>query len=162
MLACVAWFRARRAAAAAAWALGGLWVLAPLLAYPVIDRYGSPRTVMAAVSARLGPQGELGAVAWREQILLHADRPVRTFGFGPEPTGGSPWDEQWRRATAWQAGAPERRWLLVLEDALPACVPRDRVERAGATSRRRWLLVPADAVPAGCGAPARAASGASG
>lgn len=150
MLACAAWLRTRRAVACAGWALAGLWVLTSLGAYPVIDRYASPRGVMDAVAARLGPQGELAAVAWREQHLLLADRPVATFGFGPQPTGGAPWSEQWRRAAQWQAQRPGVRWILVLGDALPGCVDARRVHVAGVTSRRTWLLVPPGAVPAGC------------
>lgn len=160
MLAFAAWARGRRAPFGVAWALAGLWVITSLGAYPVIDRYSSPREVMATVAGRLGPDGELAAVAWREQHLLLADRPVQTFGFGPQPEGGAPWPEQWRRAVEWQSQAPARRWIFLLEDALPGCVDTSQVLEAGVTSRRRWLLVPAGAVPAGCRHVAQARPGA--
>lgn len=156
MLACTARFRAA-AARAAGWALGGLWVLYAFGAYPVLDRQGSPREVMAEVARQLGPGAELGGVAWREQHLLLADRPVATFGFGPDDEHGAPWPEQWRKAVAWQAEHPQVRWIFLLEEAMPACVNRDAAFFAGATSRRRWWLLPAAAVPPGCGAAAPAA-----
>lgn len=156
MLGCAAVLRARPAAAVA-WALGGLWVIYSFGAFPVLDRYLSARGVMAEVASHVGPGAELGGVAWREQHLLVADRPVATFGFGPsgaEP--GASWPEQWRRATAWQAEKPGVRWIFTLEEAMPACVDRDAAHFAGATSRRRWWLLPAAALPPGCGTGAAA------
>ncbi len=93
---------------------------------------------------RLGPDAELGLVAWKEQHLLLADRPAATFGFE------SDWDEQLIAATRWQRLAPERRWLLVHEYAMLSCVDRSRSELAGVANRRRWWLVPAAAVKVPC------------
>lgn len=155
MLGSAALFR-RAAARAAGWALGGLWVFYAFGAYPVLDRQGSPREVMAEVARHVGPGAELGGVAWREQHLLLADRPLATFGFGPDGEHGAPWPEQWRKAAAWQAEKPGTRWIFTLEEAMPACVDRDEAFFAGATSRRRWWLLPATAVPPGCGAGAAA------
>jgi 4-amino-4-deoxy-L-arabinose transferase-like glycosyltransferase len=157
MLGCTAVLRARPAAAVG-WALGGLWVVYSLGAYPVLDRYLSARGVMAEVARHVGPDAELGGVAWRETHLLVADRRVATFGFGPsgnEP--GASWPEQWRKAAAWQAEKPETRWIFALEQAMPACVDRDAAHFAGTTSGRRWWLLPVAAVPPGCGAGAVAA-----
>lgn len=152
MLGCTAWFRARRAGRAAAWALGGLWVAYALGGYPVLDRHSTPRELMQRVDALAGPGIEVGAVAWREAMLLASDRRIHTFGFGPDGDEDASWAQQWAGAAAWQAQAPDRRWLLVLDEALPACVKRDALVDAGKASRRRWWLVPAAAVPAGCGA----------
>ena len=149
-LACAAIWRGRRSAHAAALALGGIWVLYSLVAFPVLDRHSSPREMMQVVARVIGPDAGLAAVAWREQQLLHADRPVHTFGFGPQPRGGSPWPEQWAAAAAWQAGAQEPRWILSLDDALPDCVDRARLVAVGTSNRRTWSLVPAAALPPGC------------
>ena len=46
------------------------------------------------VGQRIGPDAELGLVAWREQNLLMADRPAQTFGFKVDFT------EQMRRGLA--------------------------------------------------------------
>ena len=150
MLGCAAWLRTRRAAHAAAAALAGLWLGYSLGAYPLLDRHSSPREMMARVATIVGPDAELAAVAWREQQLLLADRQVHTFGFGPQPRGGASWPGQWDAAARWLAQPGRPRWILSLDDALPACVDRTRVSSAGASNRRGWSLVPADALPAGC------------
>lgn len=99
---------------------------------------------MRAAGQRIGPQGELALVGWKEQNLLMADRPAQTFGFKV------PWAEQLQRGVAWQAARPEQRWLLVQEPALLACIDRQRAEVIGVANRRRWWLVPASAVVAPC------------
>lgn len=152
-LACAIFFRRRRAPLAIAWMLGGLWVAYSFVAYPVLDRHSSPRQLMADVAARIGPDAELGLVAWREQMVLVAGRPVQTFGFGKQASWGRPWHEQWNDASAWQAAQPGNRWVLSLELAMPDCVDRSQAILAGIANRRRWWLVPAAAVPAGCRAP---------
>ncbi|WP_024869863.1 ArnT family glycosyltransferase [Pseudoxanthomonas suwonensis] len=123
--------------------LGGLWVAFGLVGYPILNDASSARGVMAAAGARIGPDAELGLVAWKEQNLLMADRPAANFGFKV------PWDEQLRAAAAWQAQAPDR-WLLVQEDALESCLDPQRIELAGISNRRRWWLVPPGAVTGEC------------
>ncbi|TWH17785.1 MULTISPECIES: ArnT family glycosyltransferase [Pseudoxanthomonas] len=154
-LGCVLAFR-RRAVAALSATLAGLWVVFGLVGYGLLNDASSARGVMAAAGRRIGPEAELGLVAWKEQNLLMADRPAATFGFK------RPWDEQLQLAVAWQAQAPDR-WLLVLEDALEHCLDPQRIELAGISNRRRWYLVPPDAVVAPCEATpeerARAAAG---
>jgi hypothetical protein len=71
-------------------------------------------------------------------------RPTTTFGFV------TPWGEQLRRGIAWQAQAPQRRWLLVQDPALSDCIDRDKAAIAGRSNRRIWWLVPAGAVIPGC------------
>lgn len=99
---------------------------------------------MRDVGTRIGPQSELGLVAWKEQNLLMADRPAATFGFSER------WHAQLQAAVRWQQLVPHRRWLLVNEDAMQACIDRTRAEMAGISNRRRWWLVPAEAVTGPC------------
>ena len=115
---CLLWFGRRRAIAAMLATLAGLWVLFGLVGMPLLNDSSSARGLMTEVGQRIGPDAELGLVAWREQNLLRADRPAQTFGFKV------PFDEQMRRGLAWQAQQPERRWLLVQEVVLAACVDR--------------------------------------
>lgn len=148
----VLWFGRGRAVAALLSTLAGLWVLFSLVGYPILNDSSSARGVMTAVGKRIGPDAELGLVAWKEQNLLMADRPVADFGFTV------PWPEQLRRGVQWQAQAPERRWLLVQEEALQPCLDRSRLVEGGVSNRRKWWLVPADAVTGDCAldaAPAR-------
>jgi 4-amino-4-deoxy-L-arabinose transferase-like glycosyltransferase len=133
----------RRAAEALVAGLAGMWVAFGLVGYPLLNDASSARGVMVRAGERIGPEAELGLVAWKEQNMLMADRAVADFGFK------EPWDVQLERAVAWQALAPGR-WLLVQDDALEACIDRQRIELAGISNRRRWWLVPPGAVTGPC------------
>ena len=134
----------RRAVAALLAGLAGLWMVFGLVGYGVLNDASSARGVMQAAGRRIGTEAELGLVAWKEQNMLMADRPVADFGFRRA------WDEQLRLGLAWQAQAPQRRWLLVQEDALEDCIDRQRAELAGVANRRRWWLVPGSAIAGEC------------
>ncbi len=143
-LASVGWHRVQGGAKGLAWALGGIWVLYGLIAYPLLNPSSSAVGLMSHVGNRIGPDAELGLVAWKEQNLLMADRPAATFGFQ------TIWPEQLARGMRWQAEAPGKRWLLVQEPALSQCVDKAKAEFAGVSNRRRWWLVPAAAAAAAC------------
>ena len=81
-------------------------------------------------------------MAWREQNLLQADRPVATFGFSKPPA------EQMQLGLAWQRQAPAQRWLLVQDSAMPPCVDRGRAQSLDSANRREWWLLPAAATVA--------------
>lgn len=143
-LGAAAWHRVRNGVSAMLWALGGIWVLYGVLAYPLLNPSSSAGGLMTSVGQRIGPDAELGLVAWKEQNLLMADRPAATFGFKVL------WPEQLSRGMRWQAEKPETRWLLVQEPALSQCVDKSKAEFAGVSNRRRWWLVPAAAADANC------------
>lgn len=138
------WFGLRRPVAAMLAGLSGLWVLFGLVGYPVLNDASSARGLMAAVSRRIGPDAELGLVAWKEQHMLMADRATVDFGFR------RPWDDQLRTGVGWLAHAPARRWLLVQGRALLPCIDRTRAVMAGRSNRRDWWLVPEAAVTGPC------------
>ncbi|KRG40927.1 dolichyl-phosphate-mannose-protein mannosyltransferase [Stenotrophomonas pictorum JCM 9942] len=121
-----------------------LWVLQGLLVNPLLNDSSSGRGLMREVGRRLGPDAELGLVAWKEQNLLLADRPARTFGFK------RPWEQQLQAGMVWQAQRPQRRWLLVQEKSLLDCIVRGRSQRVGTLSGRAWWLVPATAIEGRC------------
>jgi 4-amino-4-deoxy-L-arabinose transferase-like glycosyltransferase len=136
--------RLRHALAAALATLAATWLLIGWLAYPQLDDSSSARALMQEVGRRIGTDGELALVAWKEQNLLQADRPARTFGFRRDDA------DELRDAIAWQREAPSRRWVMVLDTAMGACIDRARAIDAGASNRRRWWLFRADAVIDGC------------
>ncbi|WP_305804290.1 glycosyltransferase family 39 protein [Stenotrophomonas sp. YIM B06876] len=140
----VLWFGRRRPVAVLVSVLAAIWVISSLGGYPLLNDSGSARGLMRTAGARIGPQAELGLVGWKEQNLLMADRPAVTFGFNVA------WDEQLRRAVAWQARRPQQRWLLVQEPALYGCVDRAQAQMLRGSHRRRWWLVPASAVHGAC------------
>ncbi len=138
------WHGLRNGAIGLVWMLAGAWVLFGLVGYPLLNASSSARGLMREVGQRIGPETELGLVAWKEQNLLMADRPAATFGFK------RPDAEQLAQALAWQHAAPQRRWLLVQEPALSECIERARAQFVGRANRRAWWLVPAAAVVADC------------
>jgi 4-amino-4-deoxy-L-arabinose transferase-like glycosyltransferase len=145
-LAAAALGRARRGAWAFAGGMAAAWVAWSLATYPLLNANQSMAGLMRAADARIGPGGELGLVAWREEALLQAVRPPVEFGFT------RPWHEQMRDALAWQAGAPRRRWILLDADAaLPRlCVDRARTVRLGVANRNEWRMFDGAAVLPGC------------
>lgn len=153
--ACLAWgaaTRLRHIGVATVLAMAATWTVYGLGLAPAVDAGSSARAVMLDARQRIGPEGELALLAWREQHLLQAGDGAVEFGFA------RPWDAQWRDAGAWLRAKPDGRWLFVLEDALDPCVDRGRAVLLGVANRRRWWLVPGTAVGPGCGRPASAAA----
>lgn len=143
-VAAMAWHRARNGVTGLLWMFGGIWVLYGMVAYPLLNASNSAGGVMEAAQRRIGPQGELGLVAWKEQNLLMSEPTATDFGFL------APWTTQMERGMAWQAQDPAHRWLFVQEPGLTRCVDRDRATFIGYSNRRRWWLVPAPSVIPHC------------
>jgi 4-amino-4-deoxy-L-arabinose transferase-like glycosyltransferase len=144
-LAALAWWRGRGGVQALLATLAALWLGLGFVGVPLLNDASSARGLMRKVGAWIGPDAELGLVAWKEQNLLMADRPATTFGFMRPPAA------QLRDGFVWQAIAPRRRWLLVEARALDPRIDRGRAIRVGVANRREWWLVPAQAA---CGRPA--------
>ncbi len=121
-----------------------LWSMYGLGAMPALDPYSSASLVMDKVRARIGPDAELGMVAWREQNLLQTDPQATDFGF-KRPVG-----EQWEDAARWVTQAPTRRWLFVLDAAMSPCVDKAQVIDIGSANRNNWQLLPGTALDAAC------------
>jgi len=116
--------------------LGAIWVLYGIALAPLVNDSSSARGVMMATARRIGPDAELGLVAWKEQNLLMTQSRTTNFGFR------MPWKEQLRLGLAWQAEKPTTRWLLIQDVSLPACVDRALADNIGDSNRRGWWLVP--------------------
>ena len=146
VLGIAAWFRPRRAIAALLTALIVLWSIVGFWASPMLDRFSSAASLMQDVGRVIGPDAELGLVAWREQNLLQADRPAATFGFKRH------WPDQRRDAIAWQAQAPATRWIFIDDRAMDDCIDPARAVAIGQANRRSWSVFRADAVRPACAA----------
>ncbi|WP_119717034.1 glycosyltransferase family 39 protein [Cognatilysobacter tabacisoli] len=138
-LAAALWAGQRRAFGALVAGLVALWVGFGVMLAPLLNDSSSARGLMREVDRRIGADGQLALVAWREQNLLMAVRPATTFGFKLD------FAEQMRRGLAWQREAPATRWLLVQDVALADCVDASRTVHLGSANRRGWTLVPGDA-----------------
>ncbi len=139
-----AWFRPRGGVHALLIGICALWLAWSLWAYPLLNDSSSAGGLMRKVGATIGPDAELGMVAWKEQNLLMVDRPARDFGFG-QPT-----PQQYADAVHWQAQAPQKRWIFILDTAMGSCVDRARAIPIGHANRRDWWLFRHDDVVPGC------------
>lgn len=144
-------FRPRRGVAALLAGMGLAWIIWPVGTYPLLDANQSTRQLMEEADQHVGPDGQLGLVLWREELMYQARRPVAEFGFARDAA------DQLRDGRAWQAADPAHRWLLVNEEALDTCVVPEKVVRLGVANRTTFALLPADASKPGCvpEAPAR-------
>jgi len=129
-----------------AWLVGsvGFWVVFGLWTPGMLNDANSAAGVMRNAGRIAGSDAEIALVAWKEQNLLMADRPVRDFGFKKR------WDRQFAEAVAWQAEAPQRRWIFAFAGGVTPCVDPARLVEAGTANNRRFVMFRADAVVPGC------------
>lgn len=121
-----------------------LWLGYSFIGYPLLNDASSSRGLMRAVGEKIGPDAELALVAWKEQNLLMADRPARTFGFKRD------FALQLADARNWQMDAPASRWILMHDVAKDECIDEAQAIDMGIYNRRRWLLLPGEAMRPGC------------
>ena len=141
----------RRGEAALAAFLGCTWLVVGWWVQPLLNPMRSAAPFMATVGALAGPGGEIALVQWKEQFVLHADRPVRHFGYFREDLEG-----ETREAAAWLLAGPDRSVLLPRESLAP-CFDADRCVGLGQRHRKEWLVARVDAVTPACGGAAVAA-----
>lgn len=137
-------WRPRQGMAALATGLMGFWLLFGLWTAPVLNDGSSAVGVMRKAGQIAGPDAEIALVAWKEQNLLMADRPVQVFGFKKG------WGRQYAEAVRWQAEAPQKRWIFALADAVTPCVDLAKASAAGRANSRQWLIFRAEAIVPGC------------
>ena len=130
------------------YAIGGyllsFWLLYGLYAYPLLNRARSPASMMAEVGRRIGPDAALGLVAWKEQIVLHADRRIVHFGYRQYGN-----EAEWDLAIRWLASG-EKRYLLLPDGAVHDCLLRSRLLRIDHIHRADWILADVDAIKPEC------------
>lgn len=137
-------FRPRRGVGSLLCGMALGWVIWPLGTYPLLNANQSTRAVMAAADEAIGVDGQLGLVAWREENLLQARRPVVEFGFARDAA------DQLKAARTWQAADPAHRYIFANDDALDACTLRENVRLLGTANRVHFVLLPANATKPGC------------
>lgn len=144
LLLCAAWFRFARASRGLVAGLAGLWLLWGVWASPLLNDSSSARGLMHDAGGIIGPDAELGLVAWKEQNLLFADRKAAEFGFV------KPAHLQLGEAIRWQEAKPDSRWVFVLADAMAPCIDQVKARYVGHANRREWWLFRSDAVADAC------------
>ena len=126
--------------------LSVVWLVVGFGVNPLLNASRTPKTVVEAAEARVPVGAELMVVAWREQFLLFARRPVthQPYDVLPGPQG--------RAAARWQAAAGGR-WVLGPETALAGSFDLSSAAGLGTRHGRRWLLVPPGAARPAASAP---------
>ncbi len=123
-------------------AMAVIWTVASCVVYPLIDPMRSGQSLMQAVNQRLAVDDELAIADFREQLLLHAGRPVVHWGYHSDRV------MQVRDAAHWLAEAPDR-YLLIPEYIAGYCFHVDPQASLGRRHRRNWLLLRAAAIDPG-------------
>lgn len=144
LLGLAAWLRARQPGLLAVLTMVCVWTAYGLGFLPALDASASARQLMQDVATRMGPDGELGLVDFKEQNYLQARSRVTDFGYR------QPADVQWHRARSWIREDPARRWVLLTDKALGRCVERKHVITVGQANRNTWMLVPGTALITPC------------
>lgn len=122
---------------------GGVWIVYGLVAYPLLNEFRTPRTVMEAADAAVG-DGSLGLVGWKEQHILFAERPVVHFGYRR-----GDWDAELRDGLVWLLNGDGRH--LLVSDKFPApCVDLSQADNLGYRHRQNWYLVEAGDIKPDC------------
>jgi 4-amino-4-deoxy-L-arabinose transferase-like glycosyltransferase len=134
----------RRPFAALLGFIGVTWLVVGWWVQPLFNPTRSAGPLMAAVGRIVGPSGELALVQWKEQLVLHADRQVKHFGYFRQDT-----EAETREAAAWASAGPDR-WVMLPRESLAPCFEADECRDLGRHYRRDWLLAPASAVEPGC------------
>ncbi len=114
------------------WLLYGWW------GYQLLNPVRSAAPFMAAIHERLGPMAELGLVDWKEQLVLEAKSPVKTFGFSLSSLKEAQLAIQW-------ATLSENRWLLVSDKVMSPCFNAQESIDMGLRHRRHWYLLNSNA-----------------
>lgn len=138
------WARPRRGAAAWAGYMFTLWAVFGWWLYPQLNPARSSSYLMKEVGEFIGPRAQLGLVGWREQTLLQADRPAKTFGFLRDAS------LQEHDAARWLLNGTDR-WLLLQDANFKPCFDPHQARPMGHWHSRDWYLVNAEAVTAACG-----------
>lgn len=132
----------RRGALASAWTLGLTWLIVSFTVVPQINASRSSARFIADLEKIVGPERELGLLAYKEQFLLQLARPSVNFGHA-----------RWREgvleaydAARWLNAGTDRELLLAEHNLVPCFGSASRKIEAGTSSGDRWFLVsgPAD------------------
>ncbi len=134
--------RPRRALLAYGAALASVLLVVSFWVNPAMNDARSGRRFVRALEQSADPRHELGIVGFREEHLLHLDRPIVHFGHA-----------RWREHQAetfdgasWLMAQPARQ-LLVDDASRALCFAHAHAVTVGEADRRTWFLVSGHAQP---------------
>lgn len=127
-------------------ALMATWLLYSTWGYTLLEPLRTPRNVLAAAEARLGPGASLGIIDFREQYILFSRLDITHFGFGAE------YEEDERNAWQWMAEGGQR-FVLVSKDKPLSCFTQTGAVDLGVAHGEHWLLLGPEQQADDCPAP---------
>jgi len=124
-------------------AIAALWLGYSLLGPRATDPLRTPIDIMQQASMRMGPEGKLALVHYREQFALFADRPVVQFGYHTSLSA------QRAAARDWVLTGPQY-FVLGPGAALERCFALSGQQALGSRHGKDWYLVDAGQLQPGC------------
>ncbi len=129
-------FRRRAAFVTYATTVASVLLVVSFWVNPVLNEVRSGAAFVARVEQRADPQRELGWPAFKEQYLLHLQRPITHFGHA-----------RWRDAEGeaadaalWLNSSTDRQ-LVLTEQAKEHCFPAAPAVALGEANRTEWFLI---------------------
>jgi hypothetical protein len=135
--------RPRRGFLAVASVLATMLLIVSFWVNPQLNDARSGKSFVARLEQAADPRHELGLVAFKEQYVLLARRPIVHFGHAR-------WREEEQEmadAALWLAAKPGRQ-LVINDEARAACFGSAPVQPLGNANRSGWYLVREGADPA--------------
>jgi len=120
-----------------------LWLMYGWVGYPLFNPIRSPAALMADVGRRIGPEGRLAIVRFKEQLLLHADRPVVHFGYHQKSESQEIEAARWLREQS-------QGWVLLPEKNLSRCFLHEKAAYVGRRHGIDWFLVNRESLRDAC------------
>jgi 4-amino-4-deoxy-L-arabinose transferase-like glycosyltransferase len=109
---------------------------------PQLNDERSSKSFVAHLEKMADPRFELGLVAFKEQYVLNARRPIVHFGHARWREA----EQEMADAAAWMSEKPGRQ-LMINDDARAACFMGAPVAELGEANRSEWYLVSSGANP---------------
>jgi 4-amino-4-deoxy-L-arabinose transferase-like glycosyltransferase len=136
-----AWVFRRMPLAALAGIFAAAWLALGFGVNPQLNEGRTPETLLRRAEAQVPAEHGLLILAYKEQFLLHARRPVHHLPLR------MPKAQQAALAAAWQGSVPDR-WVLAPDRTLDGFFRRENAADLGVRHRERWwLLPPGSALP---------------
>ena len=128
--------RPRHGFAAFAGVLASLLLIISFWVNPAMNAVRSGQDFIRRVEAAADPNAPLGLVAFKEQYLLQASRPVVHFGHARWRES----EQETMDAARWLAASADRQ-LVVNADSLSLCFQQAERTPLGSANRSEWYLV---------------------
>lgn len=121
-----------------------LWLFYGWFAYPLFNPSRSPASFMKELGGRLGPHRELAMINFKEQFILHADRPVTHFGYHLADRNQEIAAARWLREK-------EGRSMMAPKENLSQCFFIEKADSLGLRHGSEWYIVGREGLRESCG-----------